>query len=71
MRSADAGCVGVGGVGGVGVGIGVVGIVDSAPEPEVLLQNRMIIVSYVSINGNGINTIKKRPSSIVKFNHFP
>ena len=75
IHALHAGCVGCVGVGGVGIGIvgvvGIVGVNDSVPEPEVLLQNRMILVSYISINGNGINTIMKRPPFIVKFNHFP
>ena len=52
LLSADGGCTGCVGV-GVGVGgVSVVGVSDSA---EVLLQNKVILVNYISINGNGIN----------------
>ena len=52
LLSADGGCTGCVGV-GVGVcGVSVVGFSDSA---EVLLQNKVILVNYISINGNGIN----------------
>ena len=52
LLSADGGCTDCVGV-GVGVGgVSVVGVSDSA---EVLLQNKVILVNYISINGNGIN----------------
>ena len=50
LLSADGGCTGCVGV-GVG-GVSVVGVSDSA---EMFQQNKVILVNYISINGNGIN----------------
>ena len=54
LLSADGCCTGCVGV-GVGVGVGGVSVVGVSDLAEVLLQNKVILVNYISINGNGIN----------------